>query len=202
LDDPEEAIKESKKSLAIYRELNNLEWQRFVLWWEGIFNARLGSMDEAQRISYELKEMIENGLNKKAMRYYYRLEGTIELEKKNYDRAIELFNRAISLLPYQSGIFDDHIFFMEPLAQAYYRSGDLIKAREEYEKITSLTVGRSIAGNLYATSFYILGKISEEQGNTAKAIENYEKFLDLWNDADPGIVEVEDAKRRLADLKN
>jgi len=35
----------------------------------------------------------------------------------------------------------------------------------------------------------------------AKAIEHYEKFLDLWKDADPGVAEVEDARKKLTGLK-
>jgi len=48
----------------------------------------------------------------------------------------------------------------------------------------------------------MLGKIHEQQGNTAKAIEHYEKFLSLWKDANPGIPEVEDVEKRLAGLKD
>ena len=64
-----------------------------------------------------------------------------------------------------------------------------------------LTWGKMEHGDLFAKSFYMLGKIHEQQGDTAKAIENYEKFLTLWKDADPGIAEVEDARKRLAGLK-
>ena len=48
----------------------------------------------------------------------------------------------------------------------------------------------------------MLGKIYEQKGWKGKAIEHFEKFLSLWNDADPGLTEIEDSKKRLVRLKN
>jgi TolA-binding protein len=93
--------------------------------------------------------------------------------------------------------FDDyHALFFYPLALAYYKAADLEKARSEFEKITLLTTGRRNYGDLYAKSFYWLGKIAEEQKDKRRAAENYGKFIELWKDADPGQPEVDDAKRR------
>ena len=125
----------------------------------------------------------------------------IELKRRNFPKAIEYFMNAVSLLPAQRHFMDTHAAFIDPLASAYYKSGDLEKARQEYKKITTLTAGRVYYGDIYTKSFYMLGKIHEELGDTAKAIKHYEKFLVLWKDADPDIAEVEDAKKRLAGLK-
>jgi tetratricopeptide (TPR) repeat protein len=134
----------------------------------------------------------------------------IELERENYARAIEYLRNAVESLPY--GPLEKDASFIDSLALAYYKSGDLEKARETYEIITSLTVGRSsfggflygvgrfLYGDIFAKSFYMLGKIYEQKGQKEKAIENYTKFLDLWKDADPGLRELEDAKKHLSSL--
>ncbi|MFX0206262.1 MAG: tol-pal system YbgF family protein [Candidatus Hodarchaeota archaeon] len=103
---------------------------------------------------------------------------------------------------YQYTVFyNAHAIFIDSLASAYYGAGDLDEAKEQYEKIISLTVDRIYYGDIYAKSFYMLGKIYEQKGWKGKAIEHYSKFLMLWKDADPGIAEVEDARERLVGLK-
>ena len=105
------------------------------------------------------------------------------------------------MLAYELNFDDYHAAFFYPPALAYFGAGDLEKARSEFEKITLLTMGRINYGDLYAKSFYMMGKIAEEQRDKLRAAENYGKFLDLWKDADPGQPEVDDAKARLAALR-
>ena len=65
-----------------------------------------------------------------------------------------------------------------------------------------MTTGRGAYGDIYyARAFFMLGQVYEKLGDRIKARENYEKFLILWKDADPGLPEVEDTKIRLSGLK-
>jgi tetratricopeptide (TPR) repeat protein len=126
--------------------------------------------------------------------------GLIQLEKGNYEKAIEYCSQAIINALYDPTV-NNHATYVEPLALAYYEMGDLEKAQKEYQNILSLSVLRRDNGDIYAKSFYMLGKIYEQQGSKAKAIEHYSKFLELWKDADPGFAEVENAKKKLTGLK-
>ena len=50
-------------------------------------------------------------------------------------------------------------------------------------------------------SFLLLRKIYEKKGDTQLAIENSEKFLDLWKDADEDLPDLIDAKTRWRNYK-
>jgi len=202
---PAEALKKFEEGKRLAAEVNNSMWQRVNLCLKGQACLAMDSIDKAQDVAQELKEMIQKGQNRKLIREYDHLAGMIELEKENYPQAIQYFKEALSLLPSQyhsiSGINNEHGVYLDSLALAYYRTGELDKAKEEYERITRLTTGRLYYGDIYAKSFYMLGKIYEEKGWEGKAIEQYEKFLDLWKNADPGFFEIDDARQRLTGLK-
>jgi len=200
--EPEKALNEFNKAWENAVQVDTLGFRREILYWKGRTYIEMKSMIEAKKKVVELREFIERGMHKKSIKLYYDLMGMIELEKENFSKAIEHFKSAISLLPYQSYDYTSHAIFYDNLALAYYKSRELEKAQEEYEKITQLTTGRLDYGDIFAKSFYMLGKIYEQQGNIAKAIENYKKFLDLWKDADSGLPEVEDARKSLAGLRD
>jgi len=197
---PKESLKECDSAWNSAVEAEFPLIQRLALHSKGLALVEMNSVTEAAEAVHELKQMIEERLNRKEIRLYDHLMGMIELKKKNYATAIEYFEEAISLSSY--GPPTQRADFIASLALASYRAGDLDKALEEYVRITSLTSGRLEYGYIYAKAFYMLGKIYEQQGNKAKAIENYLKFIDLWKDADPGIDEVEDARERVAGLKS
>ncbi len=198
--DYEGALKDCDAAWDLAAEADYPGAQRNTLYIKSQIYLKMGAVKEAQQVADELSILIEGGIYKKIIRLYYNLQGKIELEKNNYSEAIDYFERAIALL--YGGPLTIGADYIEPLALAYYASGDLEKARKEYEKIIRMTSGRLGHGVIYAHSFYQLGKICQQLGDIAKARENYRKFLDLWKDADPGMAELEDAEKRLAGLKS
>jgi tetratricopeptide (TPR) repeat protein len=197
LGNPGQAIKELKKVWENAIEEEYYNYQRAALHNMGFVYLEMGSIEEAENTAERLREMAEQAPNKNLISGYYYLMARIELEKKNYSKAIEHIERGLLLLTATSEL---NLIFTDSLGLAYYRKGDLENAQKVYESASSLTTGRSSYGDIYAKSFYMLGKIYEEMGWKGKAIEKYEKFLELWKNADPGLPEVDDARSHLASL--
>ncbi len=197
--DPQKALDECQKAWDLAVDLDYLHHLRNILYLKGRAYLDLKNIPEAEKVAEELKAVNAKGMRRDVdIRICDHLMGRIELEKNNYDKAIRHLKKAVDSLPY--GPLETDAGYIDSLALAYFRAGDLPKAQSEYERITSLTTGRWNHGDVYAKSFYMLGRIFEQKGDAAKARSNYQKFLDLWKDADPGLPEVDDAKARLAGL--
>ncbi|GAJ03115.1 unnamed protein product, partial [marine sediment metagenome] len=194
--DYDEAIKESQKAFQLAVEADELYLQRRAKHLTGLAYVRNNSLIQAEQTAWELKKFIDEGSHKNSIRLFHHLWGEIELKKRNYPEAIDSFQKSVSLALYQS-----NPLFSSSLAQAYYLAGQHKKAQEEYTKIPDFRSGIKGYGDMIIKSYYMLGIVLQELGQKEDAIQNYEKFLTLWIDADPGLPEVEDAKKRLAGLK-
>jgi serine/threonine protein kinase/tetratricopeptide (TPR) repeat protein len=197
-----EALGEFDQAWQIAVDGGYLRGQWLVLVDRGACFLKTGSIPDALKTAEELKKLIETGLNQKAIREYHYLAGLVEYQKGNYRGAMEHLKTARSLLPAENDPWDGQARFSFALGQAYYKEGNLSAAQQAYEEILPMTYGRHFYPAIYALAFYELGKVFQDQGNTASGIENYQKFLELWKDADPGLPAVKDAKQRLARLKN
>ena len=133
--------------------------------------------------------------------------GLLEFEEGKYDVAIKQFHAGLEFTyPNRAGQFLYGV--------ALFKSGQVTEAIRELEKASRYlpvfiipkflppflpTSGYWLIG--LVKSHYWLGVAHEQQGSKNKAIAEYEKFLNIWKDADFESPELKDAQARLARLK-
>ncbi len=147
---------------------------------------------------YLAQNGMERPYSKRQLKSLYYLKARQALENGDYEQAIYNVEQAKELYCGVNLIPADLI---EIFGRAYYESGDYKSAREQFEWISRMTYNRKEYGDIYAKSFYMLGKIYELLGKKTEAKRNHERFLDLWKNADPGLPDIDDARTRLAALK-
>ena len=185
---PETALTKFQELYDQALEQEDIDSQRWALHGKGLAYSAMNRSAEALRAAVELQKITEGSLNKKAIWLYFHLMGSIELKQRNFGQAIENLEKALPFMPFENvWSAGDQALFFDSLAQAYLEAGQQEKALVTYNKITQLTNGRLAWGVIYAKSFYQLGKIHEMRGDRGKAIDHYQKFLNLWKNADPGL---------------
>jgi tetratricopeptide (TPR) repeat protein len=134
------------------------------------------------------------------------LHAEVLLAQDSTEKTIALCEKLTSPQPVPSVGMADLVAYNVPFvrdvaARAYERSGDLNKAIAEYERLTTFDPDSDDRRLIHPKHHYRLARLYEETDLSEKAIEQYEKFLEIWSNADPGTPEVGDAKTRLARLK-
>jgi len=166
------------------------------LHYKAIILAENNKFDEAYGVADSLKNRIlENDTT--SMYYYWYTIGSIEFARQNYPQAIAELLKAKKARP---------VFYVRyMLARAYLESGDLGNAANEFESLMKkYDRVRLIWGCWSVKMHYYLGQAYEKSGSgwRTKAIQQYEKFLEIWKDADTRIKEINDAKGKLKKIEN
>jgi tetratricopeptide (TPR) repeat protein len=87
------------------------------------------------------------------------------------------------------------------LARAYQKTGNIDKAIEAYLKLLTFDPANQDRRMHNPVYHYRLAKLYDSKGLKEQAQGEYQKLLEDWKEADPGIPELIDAKKRLVSLR-
>jgi tetratricopeptide (TPR) repeat protein len=174
----------------------------------GLVELKQGRIDSAKSRLAKMKSLLPeiDPSNKDQAEFLYDiLQGEVLLAEGFVEQAIAVLKKASPLgrPPAIQFIIGYNVpFFKDVLARAYRKNGEIEKAIAEYERLITFDPSTEERCLIHPKYHYRLAKLYEQKGWKGKAIEHYEKFLSFWKDADPGIAKVEDARERVAGLKD
>jgi serine/threonine protein kinase/Tfp pilus assembly protein PilF len=174
----------------------------------GLVDLKEDKLDSAQS---RLKEMgsvlkdVDSAIKVVITSHYYLLQGEVFLAEGLTEEAILAYQKLpeIEMPNFQNPVIA--VYNLPPqrdvLARAYQNKEDWDKASAEYEQLITFKADSRNRFFIHPLYHYRLAKLYEKMDDSGKALRQYEKFLSLWRDADPALLEVEDARKRLAQLK-
>ena len=176
--DYENSISECQYALELNPDLIEVHWIF------GLTLIRKKIFDNAESEVSTIKGLIEKTNVEELKKYYYHLKGELSLSKGLHKQAIDYFNKAANIESL------DRQFFINASGEAYFKVGELDKAAKKLESVIRINPN-------HAQSHYLLGLVYQKRGEQEKAKEHFEKFMDIWKDADDNLPQLVEAKKQL-----
>jgi tetratricopeptide (TPR) repeat protein/predicted Ser/Thr protein kinase len=164
--------------------------------YHGFILALRGDTGKADKVAELMRERIEV-TEPSRMFDYWQLKGEIERAKGNLDKAVEHMEQSNEIA---HGLNFGTRFALARVYLEAGRMGDAVPILEY--AINRYDSGRLASPIQSVKLHYMLGKAYEGSGWTEKAMAQYEEFVGILSDADPGNSDLMDAVERLARLKS
>ncbi len=183
----EQALESYQQALELAPDVSviNLDIEHLT----GLAEVQLGRLLNAAQRLRVIGDALRDPQYSAQVRRFYHLNGELLLKLERPADAIVNFKSAI-------GVYD-HPLYRESLARAYWGNGDISAAISELEKVVKLADARLDVPIHYVKAHYQLGQLYEAQGNTKKAREWYQRFLDFWDTSDTQLEEINQARKKV-----
>ncbi len=176
-----EAVQESRQALRLDPKMPQAHWML------GLALIKKTMFSQAEIETLAISELMKKTEADEPKVYYYHLLGEFWLSRGLHQRALENFNKAASIP------ILDRAFFINTLGEAHYKMGEWDAAVEQFEAVLKTNPS-------YAQTHYLLGLLYEKKGTDKKSRQHFQKFIEIWEDADEDLPQLTDAKKRLEEL--
>jgi tetratricopeptide (TPR) repeat protein len=199
--------KEAPPQPVRIKAIENDLWLGLLEWRRGRIEAARQRLEHIRVLFSEMPE--DTGEVAAQLKKNYRiLQAEVWLSEGRTVEAISLLEKEFSLyIPIIYSWSYPRLFTLynfpsdqDVLARAYQKMGDIDKAIVEYKKLLTFDPASQDRRMLNPVYHYRLAILYEQKDLREEAKKEYVRFLQLWKEADPGIPEFADAKKRHAKL--
>ena len=197
----EQHLKKAEASLSdVSFPVGRTDAQLSVLFFSGLVDIRAGRLETARSRHDQQRKIYDPTVP--THNWYVRvLEGEIALAAGDLAAAEAAFAASEPRFkPAISDPFFGNVPFRDGPARVRAAKGDTKGAIETYRELITPGIGQKWTTMLEPRFVLEMAKLMERAGERAGARAQYERFLNLWKGADPGLRELQEARLRVKKL--